>query len=79
MSDSSLAPPRLVLHTLGGFTLMLDGQPVADLVSRKAAALLVYLACTRQPQPRDVLADLLWDDATQEQALGNLRVVLNSG
>ena len=78
MSDSSFAPSRLVLQTLGGFTLMLDGQPVADLVSRKAAALLVYLACARQPQPRDVLADLLWDGAMQEQALGNLRVVLNS-
>ncbi|MBI5566134.1 MAG: tetratricopeptide repeat protein [Chloroflexi bacterium] len=76
MSDSS--PPRLTLHALGGLRLTLDGQPVADLVSRKAEALLIYLACHAQPQPRDVLADLLWDDATQTQAAGNLRVLLNS-
>ena len=76
MSDSSL--PRLTLHALGGLRLTLDDQPVVDLVSRKAEALLIYLACHPHPQPRDVLADLLWDDASQSQAAGNLRVLLNS-
>ncbi len=76
MSDTS--PPRLILHALGGLRLTLNDQPVTDLVSRKAEALLIYLACHAQPQPRDVLADLLWDDATQTQAAGNLRVLLNS-
>src|SRR5512147_2119122 len=76
MSDTS--PPRLTLHALGGLRLTLDGQPVADLVTRKAEALLVYLACSPHAQPRDVLADLLWDDASQTQAAGNLRVLLNS-
>ncbi len=76
MSDTS--PPRLTLHALGGLRLTLDDLPVADLVTRKAEALLIYLACHAQPQPRDVLADLLWDDASQTQAAGNLRVLLNS-
>ncbi len=76
MSDSS--PPRLALQALGGLRLTLAGQPVADLVSRKAEALLIYLACSAHPQPREVLADLLWDDASQTQAAGNLRVLLNS-
>ena len=76
MSDSS--PPRLALQALGGLRLTLDGQPVADLVTRKAEALLIYLACQAHPQPREVLADLLWDDASQTQAAGNLRVLLNS-
>jgi predicted ATPase/DNA-binding SARP family transcriptional activator len=30
------------------------------------------------PQPRDVLADLLWQDRTQRRAMANLRVVLSS-
>lgn len=76
MSDT--APPRLTLHALGGLRLTLDDRPVTDLVSRKAEALLIYLACHAHPQPRDVLADLLWDDASQTQAAGNLRVLLNS-
>lgn len=76
MSDTS--PPRLILHALGGLRLTLDDHPVTDLVSRKAEALLIYLACHAHPQPRDVLADLLWDDASQTQAAGNLRVLLNS-
>lgn len=76
MSDTS--PPRLTLHALGGLRLTLDDRPVTDLVSRKAEALLIYLACHTHPQPRDVLADLLWDDASQTQAAGNLRVLLNS-
>ncbi|MEM7802019.1 MAG: hypothetical protein AAF633_22685 [Chloroflexota bacterium] len=40
---------------------------------RRAEGLLVYLGLSDKPQPREVLADLLWDDRSQQQAMGNLR------
>ena len=45
----------LQIHCLGGVRLLLDGEPLPALGSRKAEALLVYLACTRRPQAREVL------------------------
>lgn len=68
----------LELRTLGGLSILLAGQPLSGLASRKAEALLVYLACAARPLPREVLADLLWDDRTQQQAQANLRVLLSS-
>lgn len=68
----------LEISTLGGLSIFCEGKPVAGLASRKADALLVYLACTRRPHPREVLADLLWDERSQTRALSNLRVVLSS-
>jgi WD40 repeat protein/DNA-binding SARP family transcriptional activator len=69
----ALMDERLEIHTLGGFRLTRAGIDLTGLGSRKAEALLVYLACTGRPQAREVLADLLWDERTQSQALGNLR------
>lgn len=69
---------QLKLFLLGGARLELDGEPLTDLASRKAEALLAYLACQPQPQPRDLLATLLWDDRPQQRALGNLSVLLSS-
>ncbi len=66
----------LAITTLNGFGLWLGDKPIADRLSRRAQALLVYLACTRQAHPRDTLAELLWNDRTQEQAASNLRVLL---
>lgn len=66
------------VYILGGLRICLDEQPVPDLANSKAEALLVYLACTRRAHSREVLADLLWDERTQSQALGNLRVVLTA-
>jgi len=66
----------LEIFTLGGVRILRGGAPVRGLSKRKAEALLIYLASTRRPQPREVLADLLWDERTQSQALGNLRVLL---
>jgi DNA-binding SARP family transcriptional activator len=68
----------LKVFTLGGLKLRLDQQPAPDLANSKAAALLVYLACTRRVYSREVLAELLWDERAQSQALGNLRVVLTA-
>jgi DNA-binding SARP family transcriptional activator len=69
---------RLEIYTLGGLRILRGGEAIGGLSHRKAEALLVYLASTRRPQPREVLADLLWDERTQTQALSNLRVVLST-
>lgn len=66
----------LEIEALGGLRIRRGGAVVADLGSRKAEALLVYLARSRRPQPREVLADLLWDERSTVQALNNLRVLL---
>jgi predicted ATPase/DNA-binding SARP family transcriptional activator len=68
----------LEITTFGGLSIWCDGQPVKDLHSRKAEALLVYLAVTAHPQPREVLAALLWGEFSQKRAMNNLRVVLSN-
>ena len=68
----------LEITTLGSLVLRNNGKLVTGFASRKAEALLVYLACTGRLQSREVLADLLWDERTQAQALTNLRTVLTS-
>ena len=68
----------LEIQLLGGLAILENGRPVRGLASRKAEALLAYLAHTGRPHSREVLADLLWDDRSQAQAMGNLRVLLSS-
>lgn len=68
----------LRITTLGGLSITHAGAAVTGLASRKAEAMLVYLACTRRPHARDVLADLLWDDVSTTRARGNLSVLLTS-
>lgn len=64
----------LKISTLGGLSIQLNGRPLIGFHSRKVEALIVYLACMREPQSRESLADLLWDEQTQASA--NLRVLL---
>ncbi|MGB3703200.1 MAG: BTAD domain-containing putative transcriptional regulator, partial [Anaerolineales bacterium] len=66
----------LEIRTFGGLHLTCEGKPIEELTSRKAEALLVYLAVTGKPQSREVLSDFLWDNRTQTQAMANLRTVL---
>ena len=68
----------LRLFTLGNLRFLRGDEPLDRFETRKADALLVYLACNRRSYPREVLADLLWDERSQEQAMSNLRVVLTS-
>jgi WD40 repeat protein/DNA-binding SARP family transcriptional activator len=68
---------RVEIFTLGGVRILRGGEAVAELTNRKAEALLIYLASTRRVQSREVLADLLWDEHTQTQSLGYLRVALS--
>ena len=54
-----------------------DGRPVT-FDTRKAVALLAYLALSDRPRPRDVLAELLWPDGDVEHARGALRRTLST-
>jgi DNA-binding SARP family transcriptional activator/predicted ATPase len=62
-----LGPPRVEL----------DGEPI-QVDTRKAIALLAYLAVAPERHGRDVLAELLWPDHDQEHARGALRRTLST-
>ena len=64
---------KLALHDT--IRLTRDGQHV-ELRSKKAQALLVYLALTGKPQSREHLATLLWGERPDDQARRSLRQVL---
>ena len=70
--------PKLTISLLGGVTIALDNTAVTNFASRKADALLVYLACNPRSHPRETLATLLWPDNDQTRALANLSVILTS-
>lgn len=68
---------RLAITLLGPFQVCLDGQPVTAFASHKVRALLAYLAAeAHRPHPRGVLADLLWPERTDRNALRNLSSAL---
>lgn len=67
---------NLAVYTFGGLRLMMAGEDFTSVRSRKLEALFIYLAVTQEIQPREVLADLLWDERSQKQALANLRTLL---
>ena len=69
--------PSLRVTLLGGFDARLvSGAPVS-LPTKKAQALLAYLAVRPdQSHPRDKLAALLWGEKSDEQARGGLRHAL---
>jgi predicted ATPase/DNA-binding SARP family transcriptional activator len=68
----------LEIKTLGGLSLSEGGRPVTDLQSRKAEALLVYLAAEGGQHSRSVLASLLWPESPQDRAMTSLRVALSA-
>src|SRR5438034_1399661 len=65
-------------RTPGSLSLQLGEQVLPPFDSRKAEALLVYLACTRQSHSREVLADMFWEGHSQTRAAANLRTLLSS-
>ena len=77
MAQTLPATP-LSLKLFGNLQVQWHGRLMTNFASRKAEALLVYLVCHPYPHARESLADLLWDDRTQKQALGNLRVLLSN-
>jgi len=67
---------RLTVSLLGAPRIERDGVPVA-LDSRKAVALLAYLAITGEHQSREALMTLLWPESDQAHAHNTLRYTLS--
>jgi DNA-binding SARP family transcriptional activator len=67
----------LRISLLGAPVAEADGNPIV-VDTRKAIALLAYLAVEGRPSRRDALAGLLWPDYEPEHARGALRRTLSS-
>ena len=67
----------LKLELLGPPAMTVDEAPVV-VDTRKATALLAYLAVSGQPHRRDALAGLFWPDADTSRAGGALRRTLSA-
>ena len=68
---------KLSIHLFGAPRAELDGTPIVT-DTRKAIALLAYLAVTRQAHTRDALATLLWPELDQTRARAALRRTLSA-
>ena len=68
--------PELRVLLLGAPLISVGRKPIAT-DTRKATALLAYLAVSEQPQRRATLAALLWPDADEQKARGALRRTLS--
>lgn len=68
---------KLVISVLGTPTMEVDGAP-GKVDTRKAIALLVYLAATGRTQSRERLAGLLWPEFDQDHARAALRRTLSA-
>ncbi len=68
---------RLALSLLGPPRIERDGMLI-DVDTRKAIALIAYLAVTRQRHSRDALAALLWPEYDQSHARATLRRTLST-
>jgi DNA-binding SARP family transcriptional activator len=66
----------LQLTLLGNLEVLHDGLLVTDLRSRKALALLCYLAVTGRPHLRPLLVGLLWGEMPEALARNNLSKAL---
>ncbi len=68
-------PVTLRLLLLGPPQIERDGVPL-EVDTRKAIALIAYLAVTGQVHSREALAALLWPEYEQDRAYANLRRTL---
>ena len=66
----------LEVRLSGGLRLRADGAELALPASRRARAVLAYLALYPGPQPRGQLAARFWPDVLDESARASLRVAL---
>src|SRR6266849_3390485 len=68
---------RLSIYLLGSPRIECNGKSI-DLDTRKASALIAYLAITKQRQSRDALAALLGPEFDQTHARATLRRTLST-
>ena len=70
---------KLAIRLLGGLEITGIRQAEATVLSRKAKALVAYLALQRgRPQSREKLAALFWQNSPEQKARTNLRQALSS-
>ncbi|MFN2187387.1 MAG: BTAD domain-containing putative transcriptional regulator [Candidatus Promineifilaceae bacterium] len=67
----------LEIRTLGGLSIKEDGATFEKLQTRKAEAILVYLAVEGGEHRRDAVSAMLWPEKPEEQARTSLRVALS--
>jgi len=67
----------LVIKLLGPVEVMVEDRPL-NVDTRKAVALLAYLAASRRPKDREHLVDLLWPDYDEERGRATLRRTLSA-
>jgi DNA-binding SARP family transcriptional activator/lipopolysaccharide biosynthesis regulator YciM len=77
VADGSRAAPRTRIWLLGAPRVEHEGKEI-EVDTRKAIALLAYLAVTRRRHARDSLAGLLWPEYNQTRARAALRRTLSS-
>jgi DNA-binding SARP family transcriptional activator len=68
----------LQLSLLGAPKVIRRNKGVGGFITRKAEALLYYLAVTERPHTRVSLAALLWPEMPEQNARKNLRDVIAS-
>jgi DNA-binding SARP family transcriptional activator/predicted ATPase len=69
--------PQLAISLLGPLRATLDETPVSGFVSKRAQALLAYLAVeAKRPHTREEVQGLLWPEYPDSSARANLRSVL---
>lgn len=68
---------QLRIELLGGCTVRHNNQIITDFKSRKAEALLAYLAYQQRPFSRIELAQIFWSESDPQQAAANLRKTLS--
>jgi len=67
----------LEIHLFGAPSFLINGHPLAETTSSKVEALFAYLVCHPYPHLREVLASLLFNAQSRNQANNNLRVLLS--
>lgn len=72
-----LTMPKLSVHLLGSFQVLLDGELLTGFATDKVRALLAYLAVdAARPHRREMLMGLLWPEYPQSKARQSLRQTL---
>ena len=64
---------KFEMQLLGAPLWLLDGAPIKGFVTRKAEALLIYLAVNQHIHRRSTLAACFWPEVAEEHARNNLR------
>jgi predicted ATPase len=70
---------RLTIHLLGPIGVALEGEPLTNFETKKAQALLAFLATEAdRPHQRAALAEMLWPERPEGAARANLRHTLSN-